>query len=276
MKERYAKWGFPQEAIRIKPSFRIVDLYASEEQILASLKDFKPQKNNLCPKAYTFSLGNSIASSNAYLLGHIFVQDIASICAGFVLNPAKQDRVLDMCAAPGGKTTHLAQLMQNQGEIIAVDNNPARLQKLEFNLERLRIKNVQTLISDARQLAHLGLFDKVLLDAPCSGNFAIDSHWFSKRKLADFEQRSRLQKDLLQSGVSYVKKGGELLYLTCSLEKEENEDVVEWALDHLPVKLVDIDLDVEKGLTQKTRKCRRFWPSKTKTQGFFLAKFTVL
>ncbi len=148
---------------------------------------------------------------------------------------------------------------------------------LKNNLERCGVKNCLSYQKDAVHAADLGMkFDKILLDAPCSGNFTTDSDWLEKRDLEGVRSMARTQKALLKSAVGVLKKGGVIVYSTCSLEPEEDEEVVEWVLDNLPLKLVGTELDVgDPGITERTVLCRRFWPDKTDTQGFFLAKFAL-
>jgi 16S rRNA C967 or C1407 C5-methylase (RsmB/RsmF family) len=120
------------------------------------------------------------------------------------------------------------------------------------------------------------LFDKVLLDAPCSGNFVTDSAWFEKRSIEGIRLMAKTQKELLRAAVRVLKPSGTLVYSTCSLEPEEDEDVIEWALDTFPIKLVETGLNVgDSGITDRTKLCRRFWPEKTGTQGFFIAKMQL-
>ena len=189
-----------------------------------------------------------------------------------------------MSAAPGGKTTQIAQYMDNEGVIVALDPNNMRLMSLRNNLERLGVKNTIIYQMDAKFVNDLGMkFDKILLDAPCSGNFAVDNEWLDKRKLEDIKNASKTQKQLLAAAVDVLKDKGELIYSTCSLEPEEDEFVVDWALKEFPVlKIQEIDIPLgDDGLTeafgvklnQNVKYAKRFWPNKTKTQGFFIAKF---
>ena len=183
-----------------------------------------------------------------------------------------------MCAAPGSKTTQAAARMHNCGRIVAIDSNSPRLSALGNNLERCGVKNVVVYQKDAVFVADMGMkFDKILLDAPCSGNFMIDKDWFEKRTTADIKSMSRVQKGLLAAAVKALNPEGMIVYSTCSLEPEEDEEVIEWALSNLPVKLAQIDLEIgDEGLTAKTKLCRRFWPDKTGTQGFFIAKLNLV
>jgi len=272
--KRYAEWGFPQKLIKPKRAIRLNTLYKSAKDILRSFdSNIKLERIPFLPHGYFVDTQVKLASSPQFLKGEMYMQETASQVAAVVLNPTEKDAVLDMCAAPGSKTTHLAQLMNNKGKITACDNRADRVRKLCFNIERCGVTNTTVILDDALMVS--GSFDKILLDAPCSGNFITDKDWFEKRSLFDIKQKSSLQKQLLKHGIRMLKPGGTIVYATCSLEREENEDVIEAILSSVPsVKLEPIDIAVgEPGLTQDTTLCKRFWPSHSGTQGFFIAKF---
>ena len=227
-----------------------------------------------------FSLGSSIE----YLLGHYFLQETASQLPAQALSPSSEDAVLDMASAPGGKTTQMAAYMGNGGSITAVDVNRRRLYALENNLERMGVRNTAVYNMDSLDLPDEPMFTKVLLDAPCSGNYVTDSRWFGKRKKAHIQHNFMVQRKLLAKAVSLLETGGALLYATCSLEPEENELNVRWLLENHDVKLEDIDAPGSPGVTEifgdqldeSIKKCRRLWPNDMGTQGFFLAKAVKL
>lgn len=223
-----------------------------------------------------FSLGASVE----YLLGHYFLQETASQLPAQVLSPSCEDRVLDMTSAPGGKTTQMAAYMGNGGSMTAVDVNRRRLYALENNLERMGVRNTVVYNMDSLDLPDEPMFTKVLLDAPCSGNYVTDRRWFGKRKKSHILHNFMVQRKLLAKAVGLLEKGGVLLYATCSLEPEENELNVQWLLDHHDVKLDDIDAPGSPGVTEifgdqldeSIKKCRRLWPNDVGTQGFFIAR----
>jgi 16S rRNA C967 or C1407 C5-methylase (RsmB/RsmF family) len=181
-----------------------------------------------------------------------------------------------MAASPGGKTTQLSQIMQNKGIIVAVDNNAPRTQALKNNIERMGCKNILVYIKDANYISDFKIeFDKILLDAPCSGNFCTDKTWFDRRQTYDFIEMQREQQSIVKAAVNVLKKNGILVYSTCSLEPEENEQVVEFALN-LGLELIPINFPMgDKGLTKSTEGCLRIWP-KSGMQPFFVAKFRKL
>jgi NOL1/NOP2/sun family putative RNA methylase len=278
---RYKKLGhdIDPDKIILRQSIRVNTLKVSEEQLVKKLqaKNIAVEKIPFADFGYWVVSDFALSSTSDYLQGHYYIQEAASQLPVQALSPVGGELVLDMCAAPGSKTTQLAQVMRNQGRIVALDSNNARLPALKNNLERCGVKNVVVFNKDASFVDDLGLkFDKVLLDAPCSGNFATDSNWFDKRSIDDIKGMAKVQKSLLRAAVSVLKPSGTILYSTCSLEPEENEEIIEWALDKFPIKLVPIELDTgDEGLTAKTRLCRRFWPEKHATQGFFMAKIVL-
>ena len=223
-----------------------------------------------------FSLGASIE----YLLGQYSLQETASQYPVQALLPTTEDRLLDMASAPGGKTTQAAAYMQNKGIIVAVDINRDRLFATENNVERCRVINTSIHHVDALELPDEEGFTKVLLDAPCSGNYVTDKQWFKRRTMGDIERNAELQKRLIIKALNLLITGGVLLYSTCSLEPEENEQNVQWLLENHDVELVRLDgpgapavTDIDSiDLDKKIGYCRRFWPDVTGTQGFFVAK----
>ncbi len=224
---------------------------------------------------------SSVGASVEYHLGLYSIQEAAAQFPVEVLAPAAGEAVLDMCAAPGGKTTQMAAWMGNKGVIVAVDVRRDRLYALENNLERTGVENCVAYYADAVGLDYGGtLFDKILLDAPCSGNYVTDRSWFSKRSIGDVESNAAEQRRLLGGAVGLLKPGGVLVYTTCSLEPEEDELNVQWFLDNHGVSLGDVGGPGSPALTEvlgrslspEVTRCRRFWPDETGTQGFFVAK----
>ncbi|MCX6649042.1 MAG: RsmB/NOP family class I SAM-dependent RNA methyltransferase [Candidatus Bathyarchaeota archaeon] len=224
---------------------------------------------------------SSAGSSFEYLLGLYAMQEAAAQFPVEVLAPAAGEVVLDMCAAPGGKTAQAAAWMGNKGTIVSVDVKRDRLYALENNLERLGVENCVAYCADAVELDYGGtLFDRVLLDAPCSGNYVTDREWFRKRDIGDVEKNSLEQRRLLGAAVGLLKQGGTLVYTTCSLEPEEDELNVQWLLENHDVKVEEVGGPGSPALTEvlgrslspEIAKCRRFWPDETGTQGFFVAK----
>ena len=271
--------------VKPKPSLRINTLKIEESKAIAILKkkQVKLEKIPFVPHGYWYEAEFSLGATPEYLQGWYYLQETASQLSPIVLDPKKEDIVLDMAAAPGSKTTQIAQLMKDKGVIVALDNDAMRLISLKNNVERLGITSVLAYKKDARFTYDLGIkFDKILLDAPCSGNYCIEQNYFTKKTVAGIEQRARLQKELLKSAYKSLKQDGILVYSTCSLEPEENELIIDWFLEKFEdMQLQETGLTIgDKGLTKvfdqelnkEIEKTRRFWPHKTKTQGFFIAK----
>jgi len=162
--------------------------------------------------------------------GDATVQDESETLVGHLVDPKPGERVLDLCAAPGGKTTHLAELMGDRGEIVAVEKNPARARVLERNLERLGLRSVTVLVADALTTTPPGVFDRVLVDAPCSGLGVLarraDARW--RKSAAGVIEMAGVQRDLLEAGARAVRPGGTLVYSVCTFEPEETGEVVSW------------------------------------------------
>ena len=180
--------------------------------------------------------------------GYFSVQDESTGIPVYLLDPKPGMRVLDLCAAPGGKTGLIADLMNNEGEIIALDKYESRAKILEKNLNRLKITNVKIEVADALEYND-GLFDRVLIDAPCSGLGTLtkkpDVKW--KKDLGDIRKLNVSQFELLEKGASLVKPGGYLVYSTCTMEPEENFSIIQKFLFGNP----HYELDVDKSIFPK-------------------------
>ncbi|KAG6854616.1 rRNA (cytosine-C5-)-methyltransferase nop2 [Blastosporella zonata] len=233
-----------------------------------------------------------IGATPEYLAGHYMLQAASSFLPVIALAPQPDERVLDMASAPGGKTTHIAALLQNTGVVFANDANKARTKSLTANVHRLGCKNVVVCSYDGREFPKvMGGFDRVLLDAPCSGTGVISKDQSVKvnKSERDFTLLSHLQKQLILCAIDSVnpdsKTGGYIVYSTCSVTVDENESVVDYALRKRPnVKLVDTGLEFgREGYTRYRGKTfnpslnltRRFYPHVHNMDGFYVAKFKV-
>ncbi|XP_011909694.1 PREDICTED: probable 28S rRNA (cytosine(4447)-C(5))-methyltransferase isoform X4 [Cercocebus atys] len=230
-----------------------------------------------------------IGATPEYLAGHYMLQGASSMLPVMALAPQEHERILDMCCAPGGKTSYMAQLMKNTGVILANDANAERLKSVVGNLHRLGVTNTVISHYDGRQFPKVvGGFDRVLLDAPCSGTGVIskDPAVKTNKDEKDILRCAHLQKELLLSAIDSVnatsKTGGYLVYCTCSIMVEENEWVVDYALKKRNVRLVPTGLDFgQEGFTRfrerrfhpSLRSARRFYPHTHNMDGFFIAKF---
>ncbi|TID19587.1 NOL1/NOP2/sun family putative RNA met [Venturia nashicola] len=231
-----------------------------------------------------------LGATPEYLAGHYILQAASSFLPVMALAPQENERVLDMAAAPGGKTTHLAALMRNTGCIFANDANKNRAKGLIGNIHRMGVKNTIVCNYSALEFPKvMGGFDRVLLDAPCSGTGVIakDQSVKTNKTEKDFLKMPHLQKQLLVAAIDSVdhtsKTGGYIVYSTCSVTVEENEQVVQYALSKRPnVKLVSTGLIFGKeGFTRHMGKIfhpslnltRRYYPHSYNVDGFFVAKF---
>ncbi|KAL2041765.1 hypothetical protein N7G274_005549 [Stereocaulon virgatum] len=231
-----------------------------------------------------------LGATPEYLAGHYILQAASSFLPVMALAPQEHERVLDMAAAPGGKTTHIAALMKNTGSIFANDSNKSRAKGLIGNIHRLGVKNAIVCNYDAKEFPRvIGGFDRVLLDAPCSGTGVIakDPSVKTNKTEKDFMQLPHLQKQLLLCAIDSAdhtsKTGGYIVYSTCSVTVEENEQVVQYALTKRPnVKLVETGLTfgvdgfvsyMGKQFDSKMKMTKRFYPHAYNVDGFFVSKF---
>lgn len=217
----------------------------------------------------------NLHTSESFKNGHFLVQDESSMILGTLSGVSPGMRVLDVCAAPGGKTTHLAQLMENKGEIIACDVHEHRLELIKENAQKLGISIIKTRLQDGRELAQSfdKEFDLVLLDAPCSGLGVLgrraDLRW--KKRRSDIGELAALQKELLAQAQGTVKPGGILIYSTCTTTVEEDEKNVEWFLENYEEFTLDKRISLENS-GEKTG-YYKLSPLKEGTDGFFIAFF---
>lgn len=227
-------------------------------------------------------IGNLIEHS----LGYFYTQEAASMIPPVVLEPKPTEIALDIAASPGSKTTQIAQYMQNKGILIANDYTIERMKPLSINLQRCGVTNSIITLMEGQWFRKSGIeFDKVLVDAPCSGTGTIRK---SLKTIGiwnpDMVRRlSITQKQLLETGFNLLKKDGTLVYSTCSLEPEENEEVVDFLLSKYEnSKIEEIKLNIKrsgpilefsnKKYNEEIKKCLRIWPQDNDTEGFFVAK----
>lgn len=234
-----------------------------------------------------------IGATPEYLSGHYMIQSPSSFLPVMALNPQPGMRVLDMCAAPGGKTTHMAQLMKNQGVIIANDVNRERAQALIANIHRLGVTNTIVVNYDGRAFPDMmGGFDMVMCDAPCSGTGVIsrDPSVKTSKSEQDLQVLTHNQKEIILHAYDSVStSGGRLCYCTCSLLVEENEAVVDYLINNRKCKVIPSGLDKEfdeelsKGIINYKGKhfhpsiveSRRVYPHRMNMDGFYFALIEV-
>jgi len=280
--DRYRQLGWeykkaePRQAIRINLSnAKGKNIVKRLNALGVNLTKIPFLKTGYWVSSSRFSLG----ATAEYLLGLYSIQEAAAQIPATLFTDPKGRTVLDACAAPGGKTVQLADSMGNTGVVIALDIVKPRLAALSNHLERCNVSNTVVYLLDARQTSDLGTkFGLILLDAPCSGNFAADETWFRHRTLHDVERNAKLQREIITEAAFCLDQEGELVYSTCSLEPEEDEMNMDWTVKHLKLQIEKIDCYGQRGLTEVFGKrldasveyCRRIWPRDT--QGFFVCK----
>ncbi|HDD26830.1 MAG TPA: NOL1/NOP2/sun family putative RNA methylase [Acidilobales archaeon] len=261
-------------------SVRVNTLKATVEEVAEALrregKEVKVSK--VVPTVLRFEGPYNFSRSPLFNKGKIVIQEEAAALASIILDPNPGEVVVDLCAAPGGKTTHMAELMRNKGVIYAFDVDDLRLEQLRKNLRRTgTYKIVRVIKRDGREAPDLlgkGIADKVLVDAPCTSEGTImknqELRWRINRD--DIIKLARLQKELLMAAIELTRPGGRILYTTCALLLEENECIVRNILSIFgdQVRLVPINGPYSEGFIPGTM---RAWPHRHKTIGFFYALF---
>lgn len=233
-----------------------------------------------------------LGATHEYLKGLYYNQSLASMVPVYTLFPLPGDQVLDMCAAPGSKTTQIGQMMENNGEIIAIDVKPSRIKSLVHNLRRCGINNASVFIQDSSVLKvpFGGGFtpNKILLDAPCSGSGILRNDPTGKRRKNDAEIQilADRQRKLLKRGLDLLSPGGVLVYSTCSFHYQENEQVVaDVVLNRKDCEIIEPDhqigfpgLDHAEGIEfgYEMLKTRRISPHHHDTDAFFICKIRKL
>lgn len=185
---------------------------------------------------------NEIRKMPIYEEGKIYLQSLSSMLPPIVLEPKEGENILDMAAAPGGKTTQIAAITSNGSYITACEKNKIRAERLKYNLQKQGVTCANVMTEDARQLSDYFSFDKILLDAPCSGSGT--ENVFENNFSEELIKRSRkAQENLLMKALNILKTGGEMIYSTCSILKKENEEIIEKALESNKIEIIPIKLD---------------------------------
>ncbi len=297
--EEDLKKFFEYTKTKPKKSIRVNTLRISPEDLIKRLKEknwdiISPFHSH--PEIIIINntlLPGELGKTKEHILGYYYVQEITSMMPILSLNPQPDEIILDLCASPGSKTTQAASLMQNKGTIIANDLNIGRISILSANLERCGVTNTVITRHDGSELCtklkKLNIkFDKILLDAPCSGEGNIRC---SPRTLLEWSERllhrlSNKQKKLAESALELLKENGEMVYSTCTYSPEENEEVVQHLLDNYDMKIMKINLPLitRPGITEwknerfspEIKKCVRIYHHDNDMEGFFLCKIKKL
>lgn len=279
---------------KLKQSVRINPLKGDPAQTLETMQTlgWRGEPVSWCHNAFTISEGyEQLRDSELADQGLIYIQNSSSWLPVVALGPEPGEHVLDVCAAPGGKTSHIAALMHGKGHITANDNSRPRLMRLQRNLERLGASADYTL-HDATRLARQfegQQFDRILIDAPCSGEGLIDlddAKSLDTWSVAHIKRLSQLQKRIVSQAWQLLAPGGTLVYSTCTTAPEENELVIDWLLRRAPgAQLAEVPINnplLSPGITAwqgrdlnpDLRKTRRILPNNAGQELFFVAKLT--
>ncbi|HIK08327.1 MAG TPA: 16S rRNA (cytosine(967)-C(5))-methyltransferase [Trichormus sp. M33_DOE_039] len=273
--ERLCEWmnQTPTIDLRINPlrtSMEEVEIALKSAGILARRIPHLPQALRL--------IGNTGAIQNlpGFHQGWWVVQDASAQLVSHILDPQAGEVIIDACAAPGGKTTHIAELMQDEGKIIASDRTASRLRKLKANTERLGLHSIEISTGDSRHLPQFhNIADRVLLDAPCSGLGTLhrhaDARW--RQTPVSVAELSTLQKELILQTSKFVKPGGVLVYATCTLHPAENEEVItEFIGEHPNWQIEHLNGDSPYATYSTPQGCLKVWPHRQDMDGFFMVR----
>ncbi len=222
-------------------TLRVNSLVVSPLDILNKLKEHNIKCERVGFFDHALILKNAdekdIEKLDIYQNGEIYLQNLSSMLPPLILNPKKKTKILDMCSAPGSKTSQICALVNNQAEIYACELDMIRHERLKYNLNKQHCENVLTFQMDARKLTFDSKFDHILLDAPCSGSGTIDLN--DKRTYISFSEKlviksSNMQYSLLKKAIEFIDSGKTIVYSTCSILRMENEDVVNKILKEFP------------------------------------------
>ena len=185
-----------------------------------------------------------IRKLDIYNNGEIYLQSLSSMIPAIIIDPKERENILDMTAAPGGKTSQMAAIANNKVFLTACEKNKIRLDRLQYNMQKQGVKNINIMQEDSRKLSNYFSFDKILLDAPCSGSGT--ENVFNSNFTEELIKRScKTQEELLTKALSILKHGGEMVYSTCSILKEENEEILNKVLKKFKAQIVPIQIPKE-------------------------------
>ncbi len=226
-----------------------------------------------------------IGNNLEHALGYYYVQEAASMIPPLALEPKPHEMILDMCASPGSKTTQIAQYMENTGLLIANDFTGDRMKPLGLNVQRMGLTNTILTKMYGQWFAKKNIvFDKILVDAPCSGTGTIRKSLKTLKMWNPvmIERLAATQKKLILTAFDILKEGGTMVYSTCSTEPLENEGVVSYLLENRDAEVMDIELNLKRSepilefdgqkFRPEVKKVVRLWPQDNNTEGFFVAK----
>ena len=257
-------------------SFRVNNLKGNKNEVLEYLNtnNIEYEISNLYDNCFIIKSNVNLYDNELFKEGKIYLQSISSQIPPLLMNLETANDILDMCSAPGGKTSLIADLCQNKKSIMAVEANKIRAEKLKYNLNLLGAK-ANVLVSDASKLDSFFRFDTILLDAPCSGSGTIDIN--NEKDMKNFslllvKNSSNIQKKLIKKAIEILKPGCSMIYSTCSILKEENEEVLKTILNkNIILEKIDLDIDKSNLLPSNYKEVITIKPNEY-YEGFFVAK----
>ena len=268
-----------------KVTFRVNTLKTNINDVIKILDDnnIKYKRVLWCDEAFIIEnvKEDKIRSLDIYKNGEIYMQSLSSMLPPIILNPKENMDILDMTAAPGGKTTQIATMLKNKSNITAIEMNKIRAEKLKYNIEKQGASSVYVMEQDARKIDDFFSFDSILLDAPCSGSGTINSNDFKLEKVFTkklIEKSIKSQRELLNKAIRILKKGSTMVYSTCSILEDENENIIREILETKKVELEEINfrgIEELPRLPEKIKGTLLVMPSE-EYEGFFVAKLKKL
>ena len=259
-------------------SVRVNEIKSHYDEAFEELEalEYEIEEGTICPEAISIKGGKSIENNPLFRDGKITVQDESAMIIAPLLELEEGMTVIDLCSAPGGKTTHIAEILQNTGKVLAFDLHESKLGLIKENCERLGLTNVEVNTNDATKLNPelIASSDRILLDVPCSGIGIIrkkpEIKWNKTRN--DLRDVIPVQRDIMENAWQYLKNGGIMIYSTCTLNKEENEENIEWFLSkHKDCSIKKIFIGKQDNLVYNRNGSLTIMPNES-MDGFFVAK----
>lgn len=263
---------------RTETTVRCNESKAPVEDIIKSLKyaDVEVKKSEIYDKALFISNYNSLTDLDVFNSGMITVQDLSSMMVGLAANPKEGNYVIDVCAAPGGKTLHISEMMNRTGTVEARDLTKYKVNLINDNIKRLGNKNIITKVMDATVMDEKSIekVDIVIADLPCSGLGVINKKSDIKYNVSKDQimELVKLQRKILSVVSQYVKKGGTLIFSTCTVNKYENDENVEWIEKNLPFKPLSLGENFPE-ITDRRKNHVQIFTGDYGMDGFFISKF---
>jgi len=263
-----------------KQTARVNTARITVEEAMERLKDegIEVTVGDVAPEAIKTLKGN-LAHSRLYQEGFLTIQDESSMLVARALGVQENEHVLDSCAAPGGKSTHIAELLHNTGQVVSLDIHNHKIKLIEEQANRLKLNNIYAKVLDSRKASESfthETFDRILVDAPCSGFGVLRRKpdiKYAKRE-SDIHDLAKVQKDIIESVAPLLKRGGILVYSTCTVDKEENDNLLSDFLQKHPE--FEMDISLKERLPEKVQPYVKdgrllLLPHYFGTDGFFIA-----